>query len=207
MSSPKSSLSESLSPTLQRRHWLTVAPPVAPIPTATTMNVFKPLPLAPAPGPGPTPTPVLTLTSSAVPPSPPPRVICKICDGVADLVMPCCGDCLCSDCVSRQVASRAIDRYGGKRCALCRQPLSLAWTVAVTARAAMRRERALQDRNATIASILGPSPRGSQSGSAKSGTGHCDLCHADVTSLECHVFSANHLRAVASAAKRAALGL
>ena len=120
---------------------------------------------------------------------------------------------MCSTCIAKQVLSRSIDRYGGKRCALCRRELSASWTAAVTARAAMRRDRALQDRNQMIVSILKqqavapptqlpPATTTPTTAAARVGPGYCSVCQAHVLSLECHDLSYNHLRVSLYATKR-----
>ena len=168
----------------------------------------------PSQGSTPAPPPPVAAAAKPLPPSP----SCLICDLPSDLILPCCGDFMCSSCVSKQVLSRSIDRYGGKRCALCRRELSATWTAAVTARAAMRRDRALQDRNQIIVSILQhPQPLRSSkitttipvssttttiAQGARQGPGYCSLCQAHVTSLACHDVSYNHLRTELYAAKR-----
>jgi hypothetical protein len=126
-------------------------------------------------------------------PQPP---LCIICHEISDLVLPCCGDFICSVCISKQILARSIDRYGGKRCALCRRELSASWMSSVLARASLMRTKALQQRQAIISSLLMTDSH------YDGGRGYCDLCRVQVASHALHRETRDHLRSVARAAKK-----
>lgn len=78
---------------------------------------------------------------------------CALCDGAGDVSMSCCGSALCSGCLTRQLASRAIDSTGGKRCALCRRELDETLESAVVGQTSWTKTRGLQLRQAALTAL------------------------------------------------------